>query len=880
VPAWSLDEARFREEVFQPLDEGWDPRENLFRCYQLPVDTDDVDLIDEALDGVSRHIKRNAIGGPYVGVANTLLEVHKDAVKSLRDSGERAQHRQQVLTSGKTLQEALRTELAGAREIPPAVASAMARRRARRFTRREVEEALAGLGRRIREPIELPTTKLPSDWRKIKDGLRFLRFSTLGGYLRERFPAGASVDQDDLTREREELDKKASGDVLTAETKILVAVQRWLSKAELRDVLRAEALQELAAEAAMGADSLEVALRTPATTRDLLELGLPEPDDLAYALLCRVRYVAAAQSTWQSAYQEARASRDLRTASDVLAAQQSLPPDLITARDELKAQIAEVDRMLAQARLLENQDVEAAAELYVQAARLCSDREAEAALRRCRPAEPPRALARVDGEHVRVEWEPSAARVGDITYRVVRQVRGSAAGEGSVVAAGTPSLAVTDSAAPAGAAVSYAVWTLRNDEQSMRAATTASVVVLRAVQDLELLPGDGVVELRWQLPSGASGARVLRSDDDSTRRAAAEAITTSRHDGDGFRDATVRTGVTYKYQVEAEYQLLDGRLRYATGVVGAVRPQEPPRPVRDLALQMSEDSVILSWTPPARGEVQLRLLDAAPEVHTEAVLTLSAAQRLGAPLRALGPSGPGTLRAAVPADGRRHWLLPLTTVENVAAVGNPVEYDSRLPIITDLRAERLGSQVRLTWRWPPRAVEVRISTKVGGPPTGPDDPDATSWRVTHAKYEQVGCHVAVPGDDCWFSVCVTAFTEGVPIFGPMATVRMSAPLQAHYEITRVGRLRNRNHRRLSVTSASGQLPAVRVVARVRLPPLEPDDGVEVARFPAPGNSAASLTGEFVLPTKERPLYLRAFPLNSAAGRIVLVPAKPTQLRID
>ncbi|MGH4014935.1 MAG: hypothetical protein ACRDSL_13645 [Pseudonocardiaceae bacterium] len=879
MPEWSLDEARFREEVFQPIDAGWEPRENLFRCYQLPVDSDDADLIERALDGVSRHVNRNAIGGPHVGVANNLREVHKDAVQTLGDRSERARHRQQVLAARQTLREALRAEVGGAPEIPPAAAAAMAARRAHRFVRREVEEALAGLGCRLREPVTLPPAVPPSDWRKIKQGLGFLRFSTLGAYLRERFPAGAGVGRDDLVRRREELDRKARGDALTAETKILVALQRWLSKDELRDVLRAEALQELAAEAAMSADSLEVALQAPGMPRYLADLGLPAPDDLAYTLLCQVRYPQAAPSTWQTAYQRARASRDLRTAYDVLAAQQSLPADLVTARDELKAQIAEVDQMLAQARALERQEVEAAAELYVQAARLCYDREAEAALRRCRPAEPPRALARVDGEQVHVEWEPSAARVGDITYRIIRQVRGTATGDGSVIAAGTSGLTVTDPAAPAGVPVSYAVWTLRNDEPSVRATTTASIVVLRAVQDLELLPGDGVVELRWRLPAGATGARVLRSDDASTRRSA-EATTTSRHDGDGFRDTTVRTGVTYQYQVEAEYRLPGDKVQHATGVGGTVRPQEPPRPVRDLALQMSDDSLVLSWTPPPRGEVQLRLLDTAPDVRPEALLALSSAQRLGAPLRALEPSGPGTLRAAVPADGRRHWLLPLTIVENVAAVGNPVEYDSRLPVITDLRAERLGAQVRLTWRWPPRAVEVRVSAKEGGPPTGPDDPGATSWRVTHAKYERVGCHAAVPGGDCWFSVCVTAFTEGVRVFGPTATVRMSAPLQARYEITRVGRLRYRNHRRLSVTSASGQLPAVRVVARVKLPPLEPGDGVEVACFPAPGTGATSLTGEFVLPTKDRPLYLRAFPLNGAAGRIVLVAANPAQLRID
>lgn len=877
MPGWSFDEARFREEVFQPFDVGWEPRENLFRCYQLPVDVDDLDHIDEALDQVSRHIKRNAIGGAYVGVANNLLAVHKDATKILRDSGERAQHRQKVLAARQALRDALRVDVAGAGEIPSAAATALANRFAPRFVRRDVEEALVGLGCRIREPVELPVATLPSDWRKIQQGLSFLRFPTLGAYLRERFPAGANVTRDDLAQRREELDRKASGDALTAETKILVAAQRWLSKGELREVLRAEALQKLAVEAAMGADSLEMALQAPGMTGYLADLGLPGPADLAYALLCQARYPTAAQSSWQSTYQQARAARDLRTAHDVLAAQPSLPADLAKARDELKEKVAEVDRLLGQARTLEKQDVEAAAELYVQVTRLCQDREAESALRRCRPAEPPRALARLDGERVHVEWEPSTARVGDITYRVVRQVRGAAAGDGSIVVAGTPSLAATDSAAPAGVPVSYAVWTLRNDEPSTRATTTASVVVLRPVQDLELLPSGDAVELRWQLPAGANGARVLRSDDDPTRRPAE--ATTSRHDGGGCRDTAVRTGVRYEYRVEAEYRMPDGGLRYAAGVVGRVRPQEPPRPVRDLALQMSDDSVVLSWTPPPRGEVQLRLLDAAPEVRTDALLARSVAERLGVRVQALGPTGPGTLRTTVPADGRRHWLLPLTIVEDVAAVGHPVEYDSRLPVITDLRAELLGPRVRLTWRWPPRAVEVRVSSKPGGPPIGPDDPAATSWRVTHAKYEQVGCHAVAPGGDCWFSVCVTAFTDGVPVFGPMVTVRMSTPLEVRYEITRIGRFRSRNHRRLCVTSPSGGLPAVCVVARAKLPPLQPGDGLEVARFPPPGEGETSLNGEFALPTLDRPLYLRVFALNGADG-VVLVPADPTQLRID
>lgn len=874
---WSLDEARFRTEVFEPFDRGWTPLENLFRCYQLPVDVRDINVIDKALDGVSRHVKRNAVSGPHVGVANTLLQVHKDAVIILRDSAERAEHRRHVLAAQQALQEALRTEVTGAREIPSAAAATLAARHARRFVLREVEEALAALGCRLREPVDLPAAKPPSDWRKIQQGLGYLKFARLGEYLRQRFPAGAAVGADALAARLEELNRKASGDALTAETTILVATQRWLAKGELREVLRAEALQDLAADAAMGENHLGVVLRAPDMVRYLADLELPEPGELAYTLLCRMRYSGSAQSAWQSAYEQARVTRDLRTAYDVLAAQRSLPAELVNARDELKAEIAAVDQLLTRARELESDDVEAAAELYVQALRRCPDPEAESALRRCRPAGPPRVLARVAGDQVQIEWEPSTARVGDITYRVVRQATGVPDKDGAVLTASTTGLTVTDSAAPAGVPVSYDVWTLRNNEPSTRAVRSAPVVVLRPVQELELLPGDGVVEVRWRLPWGATGARVQRSDDGPGRRGAA--APTTRHDGDSFRDTSVHTGITYRYQVEAEYRLADGTVRHAPEVTGTVRPQEPPRPVFDLALSIAEDSVALSWTPPPRGEVQLRLLDAAPEVRPGALLTVAAANRLGTAVRALRTSKPGALQVAVPEDGRRHWLLPLTVIESVIAVGSPVEYDSRLPGVTELRAEQRGAQVRLTWRWPPRAVEVRVGSKVTGPPIGPEDPEATWWRISRAKYDQVGCHANAQGGDCWFGVCVTAFTDGAAVFGPMVTVRITAPLQARYEITRIGRLRNRHHRRLSVTSESGRLPGVQVVARVRLPPLQSGDGVELARFAAPANGATALTGEFALP-RERPLHLRVFPLNDELDRIVLIPANPSQLRID
>lgn len=875
MSGWTLDEKRFREEVFRAQDKGWEPRTNLFRCYQLPLDVSDPAVIEAALKGVRGFVNRNAISGVQSGPAKVLLGAHKEAAAILLDAKKRGEHRAVVIAQRAALQQTLRAEISGAPEIPPAAAATIASRREKWFVREEVLEALAAIGCRVREPVELPARgRPPATWRDVQHDLNFLGFPTLRAYLQKRFGVIVEVKDKQLTDYRTKLQSTASGDVLTSEMKIVSAVQKWVAAGQLVDLLRADLLRELAAEAAMGGDRLAAALGAPGLGCHLKELGLPEPDELAYALACEARFPAEPTMSWQSTYREARTNRDLRSAYDVLVAQPSLDREFAKECDALKVEIAEIEVMLAQARSLEGADVEAAADLYVRAAQRCRDPEVDSALRRCRPQEPGQVTAVVSGDRVHIAWTPSSARVGDITYRVVRHVDGGGQGDGGTVGAGLPGLSVIDTSAPAGVPVRYAVWTLRNDEPSAAAQTSAAVAVLRSVQNLELVPGEKWVEVRWELPDGATAARVTRRTDGAPDPA------TTRCDGGSFRDSTVHTGVAYEYRVESEYRLSDGSVGHGAPVTGRIRPQEPPQPVRDLTLAVEDDSVVLSWTPPPRGEVYLRGLDGVPDVRPGQLVSVAASERLGARLRPTEPPRDGRLRMALPTDGRRHWLLPLTVVDGLAVVGNPVEYDSRLPSITDLRAERLGGQIRLTWCWPHRVSEVLVLSRAEVPPTGPDDPAATRKRMTHALYQCSGCHVAVSGGDQWMGVCVTAFTDGAPVHGPMVTAGSSAPGEACYEIRRVSGFRHRNRHRLVVTaSAAGVLGGVRVVARSRIPPLSPEDGVEVASFPAPGAGETSLSGEFVVAATGRPLFLRAFPAEDLDD-VVLVPTHPMQLRID
>jgi hypothetical protein len=439
------------------------------------------------------------------------------------------------------------------------------------------------------------------------------------------------------------------------------------------------------------------------------------------------------------------------------------------------------------------------------------------------------------------------------------------------VGTGLTGLTVVDAAAPSGVALTYAVWTLRNDEPSQAACTTPPVAVLRAVRNLELVPGEDVVEVRWELPEGASGARVTRRQDGRAGR--------PRQARTSLRDQEVRTGVTYEYSVESEYRLADGTVAHGPEVRGQVRPQEPPRPVRDLAVAVEDDAMVLTWSPAGHGEVEVRVLDAAPTVRPGAVVRGAERARLGRAPRLIGTRRDGQLRMALPEDGRRHWLLPLTIVDSVVVAGVAAEYDSRLPAVAELRADRLGNQVQLRWRWPPRASEVLLLSRTGTPPTGPDDPAATRKRISHAVYQRSGATVAAAGGEQWIGVCVTAYTDGSPVHGPMVMVSATVPTELTYEIQRMSGFRNRNVRRLVVSGDGGErLPGVRVVARVRLPPLSPDDGIELAAFPPPEPDAPALAGEFRVTERRRPLHLRVFPAEGDAT--VLVPANPAQLRID
>ena len=858
MPQWELDRDRYKAEVIKATADGWDPAENWFRFVQLPLGTDDEGLIKRALDQVSLYLNQMTVGGGALReAANSLVaRIPEARAVLLLDPTARAAHRTDASGGLQHVRDRIRSAVGDVRAVPARAVTAFARQSGGRATASDVRDLLAELGIAEREPVALDAPPLTGRDR-LGDQLRRLRLGSVGAYLRAR-GLGADPSEQALDEQDAVVDSRLSGAERTAEEQVLIVLRRWRREGTLRDLLRRDTLDALVRLAERGQAAVEEALRPPDVRRYNTALGLPGPDELAYAVVCLQRFPAeGGPPRWQADVDAAVADRDLRRALELLRARGDLPAEYARLRDDLAHTLAASDRQTAEARAIERDDPEAAAEIYAAVLAVCVHPEAESGLERCRPAAVPSVRAEVvDGERVRVEWEPSPARVGAIAYTVTR-------GDDAVVERTTTGRSAVDRQPPAAVALSYTVTTLR-DGRPGGAATAAPVTVLPRVTDLVLIPGDGAVELRWTLPGDASDAEVTRVTADDPHETP---LGRARHE---WPDATARNGTEYEYRVRARY-----RVGLAEPAVGSVRPGPPPPPVSDLRVGRDGDGLLLTWTPPPHGSVRILRCTAPPAHPSGHPLPRAAGERLGEEITGT-PVGAG-LHIDNPPAGQRYWLLPITVSDHLAVLGTAVPYDARLPAVTGLTVKPWGYGVRLSWSWPPHATEARVYHKRGSRIGEPPDAEAVVERVARAAYERDGCVVRVTEGEWWFGVGLVAVDGGEELAGPVEQCSFTIRLrELEYAIRPVGWWQ-RWRRSIEVRATQGTVPAVQVRARADLPPLYPDDGHQIARFPAPDAAADVLRGEFTAQPDGAVLHLRAFALD--APDVVLTPAGPQPLRV-
>jgi hypothetical protein len=852
VSGWQFDSALFVEEVLKPVQDGWRPDEDLFRVYLLPLDVRDARVIAAALDEINRQFTQQRYRG-FRRACELLRAKHPTAKAILTDPARRELHRGVVADRSRKLAESLRQRLQGAPGMPSAEVAGLARSSKGAITRTAIRVALTEIGATELDPVGLPSTPETSRWADVRTLLTALQHDSLWDYLASTL-GGPTPAPADIAARRKALRVSRNADSV-AETTILKNLEQWIEAGELVAVLRYELFSELEGRAQF--NYAEVLRAAEAVSGRLPRLELPaDHNAVAYAVWCMHRVSGAQQEPgWQTDYNEAIGQLQLRTALAVLKAQPGLPKEWSAVREDLTERLSALDAELVRCRSLEGQDVEAAVEGYHRVRKELADPELDTAIERCRPAEPRSATAWIREGRVVVSWQPSTSTVGRIGYRVSR---GNA-----VVCEETGGCELVDQDVPGGTPLVYTIHTLRDGNPSAGSARTRAITVLCEVVGLEVRGEPDAISGRWRLPDGAVGAVVSRGG------------TTTLPDvrSTSFVDRSVQSGRSYDYLVRARYRLADGSEAFSDGVHATASCQELPLAVTDLEARFEDEELVARWTPPPQGEVEILEIRPGDEPPHPDVISVAKARRSGTVVRRIEPSGRGTLRGRITQPVSRVVLLPITVLDELAAIGSPCAVDRRQNPVQALRIERRGTHVQLTWEWPAGATDARVVWRTSVKPSGPTDPNACHEDVTRVRYDSKGVLVRVPEGEHWFGVC-TVLSEGASrSFGPLVLKREATAGTAHYTVERV---RWGRRRILVVEGDQGRdVPPLVLNAKAGVRPMSAEDGMRLLRA---DGGASPMRIEFDLPTNlRRPVHLRAFSLDQ---QVILVASRPDRLILN
>lgn len=258
----------------------------------------------------------------------------------------------------------------------------------------------------------------------------------------------------------------------------------------------------------------------------------------------------------------------------------------------------------------------------------------------------------------------------------------------------------------------YAVYTQRkvNGTFSERPVVTAGPVLLTGPPGLEARPGNGQVELTWTVPENAADIEIQREEmaDGTLARLAPPGAGVTR-----LVDRDVRNAVRYRYAARAAYTYqVPGRpssVRYSRETAREVEPTAtPPSPgtlrVRrqTTVVSMSIQNVRLWWAPPAQGEV--RVVRSLPGRDRP-----TPGEEL--PEAELGQYALVTREPVFSwQDDREQVCLftPVLVLNGRCHVGTPRPYAIG-PEVGDVRADYLGTSVKVTWVWPAGVDEALVA---------------------------------------------------------------------------------------------------------------------------------------------------------------------------
>lgn len=865
---WRFDKEAFARDVLRPVHEGWNPRENLFRVYQLAPDTDDKIVIVEALDSIKRYL---ASVKAFARGRDILIEQHMEAERCLRNESSRRQHREEVQKRRNVLIQEMKRLLGAAPAVPEARLQQEVLRSRYTHSFSEFLDAVRIAGGDVLDPMELPSVPEPVGWRNILGQLARLKHLPTGRrrsvwvYLSSTAGLrGFSTTAQDLKIRRTAL-RTTRDTARTAEENLIKFLQSHVNEGTLRQILQFELLDSLRTESTYGWSELLTAANALCDRSAALGLTLAGRD-LAYAVWCEQRHPAdIGHMEWLNEVESCLAQRNLKQAYALLSSRQDLPPAWQERLQQLADQIEQIKVRFATARRLADNDREEAAACYRELLKEWNDPDIAAALAACHPEPPPIAHATVKGSEIIVSWSPSAARSGRITYRVVRGRGRYPAGpsDGEIVADDVVHTRAPDHRPPVGAQLFYAVFTLRDGNPSIEPCRTSSRPLLPELEDLIVVPDPRGLRFRWTLPAGATGVDITRRRCDLADPKTALTGTSSM-----LLDVTAVPGVEYNYCFRVRYRSHAGTAVHSSGVTMTACRPETPVGVSDLSVDREGDELALRWTPPPAGWIEVRVvIDGLVENGVFLAADLDDATLLSIK----GDPSAGVATAKPPCDLRTYWLVPVTVLGSLVAYGTPVWVESPPMPVRNLRAHVLGSEVQLTWEWPDGVNEVLVVWRSGTFPTGVDDLQASRQVLTRAAYASQGCYVAGLRGQHWFAVATSATGGGRHWYSALRITEALINKEVRYVVREHRWMRGKRSVKVSWDEPE-LLPPLRIVAKNGTRPRRPSDGVVLEALPrAPSPYTTTVT---LPPGMDRP-HINVF---SDDPGIVVAPAVLNQSR--
>ncbi|MFJ9553109.1 hypothetical protein ACIRPH_04805 [Nocardiopsis sp. NPDC101807] len=516
-----------------------------------------------------------------------------------------------------------------------------------------------------------------------------------------------------------------------------------------------------------------------------------------------------------------------------------------------------------------HEDEEAAHTLAAAAEAAADDGAPATGLGEVEPLPPRGARARVDGRDVVVSWQPGPSRAGPVSYRVVR--RTGRAGSAREVAVGEPSgTEITDTEAPVGTDVRYAVVAVRGGRGVSEPAETSPVMITPEVCDLRVRAGEASVTASWQVPAEAVRVDAWRREGEAPR-GPGDGVRVET-DGAGFRDGDVRPDAEYFYRVRAVYLTSNGHARASEGLVLRATPGPPPPPVLDLAVSAGDGAgVRVHWTRPPRGRVVLRVgpdpsrwepgTPVGPDevaAHGPEVL----GEPAPGPVRE-GDPGPGLERAELLLGAGTSHVLAVTVAGDRAVVGRSVRI-ATAPPVGGLRAERFDTSVRLGWTWPDGAAAALVSwaPEPSGDPEHALVPDGSGGaRCTRRQYGADGGFEAAMGSGpVRVSVRTVVAAGGEETVGAPVSVTVPGRAVISYRVETAGLLRRERVVHL-VADRACAMPEVSVVyAEGEVQPHSGAQGRVLATLPSRRLDAGERVSVRVRPPRGAgPGWLMCFP---------------------